>query len=56
MHAQIASKITAFAIAVLLNSLMIVGVSYVSHEQPHKCAKAAAAGDGAEQLPEQITV
>jgi hypothetical protein len=54
MHAQIASKITAFAIAIMLNSLMILGVSYVSREQPHQCAKATASGDGAEQPPDPI--
>ncbi len=56
MHAQIASKITAFAIAVMLNSLMIVGVSYVSREKPHECAKATAAGEGTEQVPDPIRV
>jgi hypothetical protein len=56
MHAQIASKITAFAIAVLLNSLMILGVSYVSREQPHECSEAAASVDEAAQLPSPIRV
>jgi hypothetical protein len=51
MHAQIASKITAFAIALMLNSLMILGVSYVSRERPHECAKASASGDWAEEQP-----
>jgi hypothetical protein len=56
MHAQIASKITAFAIAVMLNSLMILGVSYVSRPQSHECGEATAAVDQAAHLSNPISV
>jgi hypothetical protein len=42
MYAQIASKITAFAMAIMLNSLTIVGVGYLFSEQPHVRAEATA--------------
>jgi hypothetical protein len=56
MHAQIASKITAFAIAIMLNSLLIAGVSYLSREPTHECAKATASGDWADPPPAPIRV
>jgi hypothetical protein len=56
MHAQIAPKMTAFAIAVIMNSLMILGVSYVSRPQPHECAEATTSVDGAAYLPDPIRV
>jgi Mn2+/Fe2+ NRAMP family transporter len=57
MHAQIAAKITAFTIAVVMNSLMIVGVSVVWHAQPHECTEAAAAATvDAAHRPDPIRV
>jgi hypothetical protein len=54
MHTQIASKITAFAVAVLMNSLMILGVGYVFNEQSHVRTEATASVDAAAQLPDLI--
>jgi hypothetical protein len=54
MHTQIASKITAFAVAVLMNSLMILGVGYVFNEQSHARTEATASVDAAAQLPELV--
>jgi len=56
MHAQIAPKMTAFAIAVIMNCLMILGVSYVSRPQSRECAQATASVDGAAHLPDPIRV
>jgi hypothetical protein len=53
MHTQIASKITAFAVAVMMNSLMILGVGYVFNEQSHPRAAATAVVDAASQLPDE---
>ena len=52
MHTQIASKITAFAVAAVMNSLMILGVGYVFNEQSQPRAEATASVDVAAQLPE----
>ena len=54
MHTQIASKITAFAVAVLMNSLMILGVGYVFNEQSHVRTEATASVNAAGQLPDLI--
>jgi hypothetical protein len=54
MHTQIASKITAFAVAALMNSLMILGVGYVFNEQSHVRTEATASVDAAAQLPDLI--
>lgn len=53
MSTQIASKITAFAVAVMMNSLMILGVGYVFNEQSHQRAEATASVDAAAQLPDE---
>jgi hypothetical protein len=42
MYAQFASKITAFTVAVMLNSLMVLGVGYLFSEQPQARAEATA--------------
>ena len=54
MHTQITSKISAFAFALLLNSLMMAGVSYVFNQQSHGCAQAAASVDAVAQLPDLV--
>jgi hypothetical protein len=50
MYAQIASKITAFAVAVMMNSLMILGVGYVFGEQSHERGEATASVDAVAPL------
>jgi hypothetical protein len=52
MSTLIASKIAAFAVAVMMNSVMILGVGYVFNEQSHLRAEAAASVD-ASQLPDE---
>jgi len=54
MHAQIASKITVFAAAVMLNGLMVLGVGYVFNQQSRGCAQAAASADAAAELPDLV--
>jgi hypothetical protein len=54
MHTQIASKITAFAVAVMMNSLLILGVGYVFNEQSHVRAEAIASADAASRLPDGV--
>jgi len=56
MHAHIATKLSAFAVAFALNGLMILGVSYLSREQPHECAAASVPVDAAAQMPDPIRV
>jgi hypothetical protein len=54
MYAQTASKITAFAVAVLLNSLVFVGVGYVLSEPSQVRAKASACIEALMQLPDFV--
>jgi hypothetical protein len=54
MHTQIASKITAFAVAVLMNGLMVLGVGYMFNEQSHVRTEATASVDVAARLPELV--
>lgn len=56
MYAQIASKITAFAVAVMLNSLMILGVGYMFAEQSQVRAGASACGDAVAGLLDFVRV
>jgi hypothetical protein len=51
MHTQIVSKITAFAVAIMMNGLMILGVGQVFNEQAHVRAEATASTDAVVQLP-----
>jgi hypothetical protein len=51
MHTQIPSKITAFAVAIMMNGLMILGVGHVFNEQAHVRAEATASADAVVQLP-----
>jgi hypothetical protein len=51
MHTQIASKITAFAAAVMMNSLLILGVGYVFNEQSQVRAETSASVEAVAQLP-----
>jgi hypothetical protein len=51
MHAQLAaSKITAFAVALMMNSLMILGVGYLFNEQSYVRAEATASVHAIAQL------
>ena len=54
MQTQIALKITAFAVAVMMNSLMVLGVGYVFNEQSRVRTEATASVDVAAQLPELV--
>ena len=54
MNTQIALKITAFAVAVMMNSLMVLGVGYVFNEQSHVRTEATASVDVAARLPELV--
>jgi hypothetical protein len=54
MHAQIAAKITAFAVAIMLNGLMVLGVGYLCGEQSQGCAEATASVDAIAQLPDLV--
>jgi hypothetical protein len=56
MHAQLVSKLAAFAVAIMLNGVMILGVGYLSREQPHECAEASKTMGAAGQMPETIRV
>jgi hypothetical protein len=56
MHAQIVSKISAFAVAIMMHSLMILGLGYVFSEGAHACVQATVAVDSVEQLPPLVGV
>jgi hypothetical protein len=51
MPAQIAAKITAFAVAVMLNGLMVLGIGYLCSEQSQVRAQATAGSIA--QLPSE---